>query len=111
MTGWHLGWVVAAPQVVEPLRNYTSATVFGYSQFIQDAVTVVLENDADYIASIREERQRNPNDTLNRIAQLQGINRHSPEAWMFLLMDVSGIAQYDSGFARQLLGKVKVQYC
>jgi len=108
MTGWRLGWVVAPEYVIEPLLNFTSATVFGCSQFIQDAAAFALENDATYIASVREEYRARRDYALQRIDHVKGISCHRPDAGMFLLLDVSRIAQDGYSFARQLLDEARV---
>lgn len=108
MTGWRLGWVVAEPHAIGPILDFTSATVFGCSQFIQDAAAFALENDAEYIASIKEEYRKRRDYALERIEQLPGISCHCPDAGMFLMLNVSAIAQDGSSFARQLLDEAKV---
>ena len=108
MTGWRLGWVVAEGQAIEHILDFTSATVFGCSQFIQDAAAFALENDAEYIAEIREEYRSRRDNALERISKLPGVNCHSPDAGMFLLLDISEVAEDGSSFARQLLDEVKV---
>lgn len=108
MTGWRLGWVVAPAHAIAPLLNFTSATVFGCSQFIQDAAAFALENDAEYIASIREEYRKRRDYAVERINRIKGLCCHRPDAGMFLLLDISSIAQDGETFARQLLDEVGV---
>ena len=47
MTGWRLGWVVTHQRLVEHLLNFFSSTVFGCSQFVQDAAAFALQNDEE----------------------------------------------------------------
>lgn len=108
MTGWRLGWVVAPPSAIEPLLSFTSATVFGCSQFIQDAATFALENDAQYIASIKQEYRDRRDYSLERIRALTGITCQRPDAGMFLMIDVSAVAPDGGTFARRLLDDVGV---
>lgn len=108
MTGWRLGWVVAKPHAIAPILDFTSATVFGCSQFIQDAAAFALENDAEYIASIKEEYRTRRDYALARIENLAGITCHCPDAGMFLMLDVSAIAQDGASFARHLLDEARV---
>jgi arginine:pyruvate transaminase len=108
MTGWRLGWVVAPIHAIDPLLSFTSATVFGCSQFIQDAAAFALDNDAEYVRSIAQEYRTRRDYALDRIASIDGINCHSPDAGMFLLVDVSGIATDGCEFARLLLNETGV---
>lgn len=103
MTGWRLGWVVAPSSVIPPLLDFTSATVFGCSQFIQDAAAFALENDAEYIASIVEEYRQRRDYAAERINAIPGLTCRTPDAGMFLMVDVSGIVQDGDQFARELL--------
>ncbi|HIE89345.1 MAG TPA: pyridoxal phosphate-dependent aminotransferase [Gammaproteobacteria bacterium] len=108
MTGWRLGWVVAPENAIPTLLNFTSATVFGCSQFIQDAAAFALENDAEYIAAIRQEYRKRRDYAVGRISSINGLQCHLPDAGMFLMLDVSNIAQDGESFARQLLDEVNV---
>lgn len=103
MTGWRLGWVVAPESVIPSLLAFTSATVFGCSQFIQDAAAFALENDTEYIESIRQEYQSRRDYAMARIDAIEGLSCHQPEAGMFAMVDVSDICEDGGQFARSLL--------
>ena len=103
MTGWRLGWVVAPATAITALLNFTSATVFGCSQFIQDAAAFALENDAEYIAGIKLEYRQRRDYAMSRIAQMPSISCHRPEAGMFLMPDISRVSPNGETFAYDLL--------
>ena len=105
MTGWRLGWTVAPVNVVEKLLGFTSATVFGCSQFIQDAAAFALQNDGEYILSITMEYRNRRDYACDRVNKIKGLSCQKPEAGMFLMIDVSGIAESGLEFARDLLDK------
>lgn len=105
MTGWRLGWAVAPVKVIERLLSFTSATVFGCSQFIQDAAAFALQNDAEYIHEITQEYKKRRDYACERIEQINGISCHVPAAGMFLMVDVSRSADDGFEFARGLLDK------
>ncbi len=108
MTGWRLGWVVAPPQAIPPILSFTSATVFGCSQFIQDAAAFALENDAEYIALVKDEYRHRRDYAVQRISEIPKLSCHRPDAGMFLLLNVSSIAQDGEHFAKQLLDEMGV---
>lgn len=108
MTGWRLGWVVAPASAIEPLLSFTSATVFGCSQFIQDAAAFALDNDAEYIASIVDEYRQRRDYALGRIAEIAGLACRAPEAGMFLMIDTSAVADNGDCFARALLDQAGI---
>ena len=105
MTGWRLGWTVAPTNVVEKLLNFTSATIFGCSQFIQDAAAFAMQNDGEYIQSITSEYKARRDYACERIAQIDGLQCHKPEAGMFLMVDVSEVAEDGLMFAQRLLAE------
>jgi arginine:pyruvate transaminase len=108
MTGWRLGWAVAPVHAIEPLLNFTSATVFGCSQFIQDAAAFALENDAEYIGSIVKAYRGRRDHAVERLNSIEGISCRPPEAGMFLMVDVSKVSEDGDNFARDLLDQAGV---
>lgn len=103
MTGWRLGWVVATTEVIEKLLNFTSATVFGCSQFIQDAAAFAMKNDGEYIQSVTREYRDRRDYACRRIDEINGLTCRKPEAGMFLMINVSDVAEDGNQFARWLL--------
>jgi arginine:pyruvate transaminase len=108
MTGWRLGWTVAPVGVVKKLLNFTSATVFGCSQFIQDAAAFAMQNDGEYIQSITAEYRARRDYACERIAQIRGLSCQKPEAGMFLMVDVSGVTKDGLEFSHRLLNEAGV---
>lgn len=105
MTGWRLGWAVAPLHVTEKLLRFTSATIFGCSQFIQDAAAFAMQNDGEYILSITKEYQARRDYACARVEQIKGLHCQKPEAGMFLMIDVSDLARDGLEFAGELLDK------
>jgi len=103
MTGWRLGWSVASAKITEQLLNFTSATIFGCSQFIQDAAAFAMENDGEYIQTVVDEYRSRRDYACQRIDQIRGLSCQKPEAGMFLMINVSEIARDGNQFARELL--------
>jgi arginine:pyruvate transaminase len=103
MTGWRLGWIVATTNVIEKLLNFTSATIFGCSQFIQDAAAFAMKNDGDYIHSVTKEYRARRDYACDRIDGIVGLSCQKPDAGMFLMIDTSGVAENGYLFARTLL--------
>ena len=108
MTGWRLGWAVAEQRVIDTLLEFTSATVFGCSQFIQDAAAFAMKNDGEYIAGITAEYQKRRDYACDRIDNIPGLICERPAAGMFLMIDVSAISDDGAVFARRLLDEAKV---
>ena len=108
MTGWRLGWTVCGLDLADRLLAFTSATVFGCCQFVQDAAAFALTNDEAYIAGVREEYRRRRDYLCGRIDAMEGLSCVTPEAGMFVMMDVSGSGRDGETFARELLDRHQV---
>ncbi|WP_241505814.1 pyridoxal phosphate-dependent aminotransferase [Parahaliea mediterranea] len=108
MTGWRLGWTVSSQAVADRLLDFTSSTIFGCCQFVQDAAAFALTNDEEYIQGVREEYRVRRDYVCQRVADIPGLRCEVPPAGMFVMIDVSEIAADGSAFAEQLLEAVGV---
>ncbi|HXV35939.1 MAG TPA: pyridoxal phosphate-dependent aminotransferase [Myxococcota bacterium] len=108
MTGWRLGWVVTHPSLVRHLLHYASATIFGCSQFVQDAAAFALQNDEDYMAQVRAEYKQRRDLVCARIAAIPGLHCAPPKAGMFVMVDVSALGTDGVRFAEDLLEQQRV---
>lgn len=105
MTGWRLGWTVAPRPVSDRLLAFTSSTIFGCCQFVQDAAAHALVNDEEYINGVREEYRQRRNYVCERVAGIAGLSCHVPAAGMFVMIRVDQISENGLVFAQQLLAE------
>lgn len=103
MTGWRLGWTVAPRAVADRFLAFTSSTIFGCCQFVQDAAAFALMNDEEYINGVREEYRQRRNYVCERVADIDGLSCFVPEAGMFVMIHVDGADTDGLEFAEQLL--------
>jgi len=108
MSGWRMGWVIAPPQLIERLGDYSAATLFGSPQFIQDASAFALENDQAYVASMRKEYRARRDFVLRKLSKVSRLACSRPRAGMFVMCDVSGTGMSGREFADQLLAAEQV---
>lgn len=108
MTGWRLGWTVASTKFSQRLLDFTSSTIFGCCQFVQDAAAFALTNDEEYIQGVREEYRQRRNYVCERVANIPGISCQVPKAGMFVMIKVDELAENGLRFAEDLLKKEKV---
>jgi arginine:pyruvate transaminase len=108
MTGWRLGWVVTHQRLVEHLLRFSSATVFGCCQFVQDAAVFALQNDEEYMAEVRSKYQKRRDFVCDRIASISLLDCAKPEAGMFVMLDVRGLQTDGMRFAEDLLEEQRV---
>ena len=108
MTGWRLGWTVAVSPITNRLLSFSTATVFGCSQFIQDAACYALKNDKQYMQEIRHEYQRRRDYVCSRLMAMPSLHCRPPAAGMFIMLDVSEVAHDGKDFAEKLLDRTGV---
>jgi arginine:pyruvate transaminase len=108
MTGWRLGWTIASTGFSRRLLDFTSTTVFGCAQFVQDAAAFALTNDQEYIRGVREEYRQRRNYVCERVAAIPGLTCSRPQAGMFVMVNVSELAASGEVFARELLDRYRV---
>jgi arginine:pyruvate transaminase len=108
MTGWRLGWVVTHQVLVEQLLRYSSATIFGCSQFVQDAAAFALQNDEAYMAEVRSKYKKRRDFVCDRIEAIPRLDCTTPKAGMFVMLDVRGLNLDGVRFAEDLLEEQRV---
>ncbi|MDO8861515.1 pyridoxal phosphate-dependent aminotransferase [Haliea sp. E1-2-M8] len=108
MTGWRLGWTVSARPLADRLLDFTSSTIFGCCQFVQDAAAHALTNDEDYIAGVRDEYRRRRDYVCQRVAAIRGLDCEVPAAGMFVMVHVADTGLDGLAFAEALLAQGQV---
>ncbi|MBW2716233.1 MAG: pyridoxal phosphate-dependent aminotransferase [Deltaproteobacteria bacterium] len=108
MTGWRLGWVVTHQVLVEQLLRFSSATIFGCSQFVQDAAAFALQNDEAYMAEVRAKYKKRRDFVCDRIEAIPQLDCTTPKAGMFVMLDVRGLNLDGVRFAEDLLEEQRV---
>ncbi|SEA36280.1 pyridoxal phosphate-dependent aminotransferase [Microbulbifer marinus] len=113
MSGWRLGWAVAHGPLVDRLIEFAGATIFGCPQFIQEAAAFALEFDTYFVKQMRDAYEKRRDLIVERIGKIPGLSCYSPEAGMFVMVDVSQVAHSEEGncgqaFAEALLDAERV---
>ncbi|MGL6162299.1 pyridoxal phosphate-dependent aminotransferase [Microbulbifer sp.] len=113
MSGWRLGWAVARGPLVERLAEFAGATIFGCPQFIQETAAFALEFDTYFVKQMRDAYEKRRDLIVPRINGIPGLRCSSPEAGMFVMVDVSRVALSKAGgsgqaFAEALLDAERV---
>ncbi len=103
MSGWRIGWAVAPGDFVAQLARLSSAAFFGTCQFVQDGAAYALANDAPDVERMRLEYQRRRDYAAQRLDTIPELGYFLPQGGMFMMLDVSRIANDGADFARRLL--------
>ena len=103
MTGWRMGWTVSSEETAKRLLDFGSGSIFGCCRFVQDAAAFALNNDEEYTRAIADEYRVRRDYALERISRIEGLSATSPEAGMFVMMNVEQVEEDGLVFAAGLL--------
>ena len=103
MTGWRMGWTVSSAATAQRILNFASSSVFGCCQFIQDAAAFALQNDEQHTRATAEEYRVRRDYALQRIDRNPRLSANTPQAGMFVMMNVQNCAPDGLAFAEGLL--------
>ena len=103
MSGWRIGWAAAPPELATRLALFSSATLFGVCQFVQDGAAFALANDTADVEIMRIEYQRRRDYAAQRLDAIESLTYYLPCGGMFMMVDAGRFCNDGTVFARQLL--------
>jgi arginine:pyruvate transaminase len=102
MTGWRMGWVVGPKALTDHMHNLSMAMLYGLPTFLQRGAIVALERDLPEVEVMRATYQRRRDMAVARLNQVPGLKCYSPDAGMFMMLDVRGTSLDSGAFAQRL---------
>ena len=102
MTGWRIGWAVAPPELIEHFNNLGMAMAYGLPGFIQAAAAEALASQDDALADMRSIYRRRRDLSAEALAGIDGVTVLTPQAGMYLVVDVRSLPASADGFAWDL---------
>lgn len=102
MTGWRLGWVIGPATFVEHVHNLSMAMLYGLPTFLQRGAIVAVEQDLAEVEMMRATYQHRRDLTVARLNQVPGLRCLSPDAGMFMMLDVRGTGLSAADFSTRL---------
>ncbi|MEG7361938.1 aminotransferase class I/II-fold pyridoxal phosphate-dependent enzyme [Pseudomonas citronellolis] len=102
MTGWRAGWIVAEPKLVGHIENLALNMLYGLPGFVQEAALAAVRRHDEVAAGMREVYRRRRDQLLRQLARSPRLKVLSPEAGMFVMVDVRGTGLSSLDFAWQL---------
>jgi arginine:pyruvate transaminase len=103
MSGWRIGWAAAPPELTAGLIRFSSAALFGVSQFVQDGAAYALANDSEDVERMRQEYERRRDYAVTRLDAMDNLGYFRPRGGMFIMVDAGKICNEGEIFARMLL--------
>ncbi len=102
MTGWRMGWIIGPKALIDHVHNLSMAMLYGLPTFLQRGAIVALEHDLAEVETMRATYQRRRDAAVARLNQVPGVKCHSPDAGMFMMLDVRGTGLRSGEFSRRL---------
>lgn len=102
MTGWRMGWIVGPKALIGHVHNLSMAMLYGLPTFLQRGALVALEQDLAEVEAMRAAYQRRRDMAVARLNQVPGLKCLSPDAGMFMMLDVRGTGLSAGEFAVRL---------
>ena len=108
ITGWRLGYVIAAPEIIDTVKKVHDFLTVGAAAPLQEAAVTGLRFGDDYYADLQQEYTEKRDLFLRGLDEI-GIAHTVPEGAYYILLDVSeyGYAS-DLEFCEVLAEKVGV---
>lgn len=102
MTGWRAGWIIGPRTLIGHAANFALCMLYGLPGFVQKAAIAALE-EADAASERTSRILRNRRDlVVDRLSRIPGLQVTSPEAGMFVVLDVRGTGLGGADFAWRL---------
>ena len=108
LPGFRAGWVASHPDVTPRLVLVAEAMLFGSQPFIEDALTVALNEQHPEVERLRLAFRERAETLIKSFAGSQAITARMPEGGMFIMLDVRRTKLSGEEFAWQLLRQENV---
>ncbi|MFP6836524.1 MAG: pyridoxal phosphate-dependent aminotransferase [Pseudomonadales bacterium] len=108
MSRWRVGWAAAPVELVEELARFGKACQFCCCQFIQDGAAYALRRDPPDVELMRLEYQRRRDFAMAKLDAIPALGYSRPRGGMFIMVDVSRVANDGDEFARRLLDEAGI---
>jgi aspartate/methionine/tyrosine aminotransferase len=117
MTGWRVGWMIGAPDVMDAAVNYQSQTTSNISNISQCAAIAALTGDLSAVAQMRDAFERRGTTMTSMLNAIDGVSCPQPEGAFYCFPNVQGllgrsldgdVATTTVELAATLLEKIKI---
>lgn len=108
MTGWRCGWMIAPEEAVDHAGNLSLCMLYGLPGFVQQAAVTALENSEALAEQMRETYARRRDALLGALSEAPGVSALTPDAGMFLMLDIRDTGLSAKEFSWALLREAGV---
>ena len=117
MTGWRIGWMIGAPDIMNAAINYQSQTTSNISNVSHRAAVAALTGDLSAVAAMRTAFDRRRKTMTSMLNAIDGVSCAEPEGAFYCFPNVSGllgrsfggrVASSSAELAETLLETIKI---
>ena len=108
MTGFRIGWAIAAKPIIEAMATIQSQQTSGPSAPSQWAAVGALNGVQSSVESLRVTLENNRNIMVDRLHAFDGVQVHKPEGTFYCFPDFSAYMTDSQKLSEFLLEKVRV---
>ncbi len=117
MTGWRIGWMIGAPDVMNAAVNYQSQTTSNISNISQRAAVAALTGDLSAVQEMRTAFDRRRMTMTSMLNAIDGVTCPIPEGAFYCFPNVTGllgrsiggrVANTSAELAEMLLETIKI---
>ncbi|MHB1210270.1 MAG: pyridoxal phosphate-dependent aminotransferase [Acidimicrobiales bacterium] len=117
MTGWRIGWMISAPDVMNAAVNYQSQTTSNISNISQRAAVAALTGDLSAVTEMRTAFDRRRMTMTSMLNAIDGVQCPIPEGAFYCFPNVTGllgrsiggrVANTSAELAETLLETIKI---
>ena len=108
MCGWRVGWLVGPRELTDHVENLVLCMLYGLPGFIQEAAVTAIGMAAEAEQRARDYCNRRAALMLEHLHGVPGVAALTPEAGMFMLLDVRGSGLSGRDFAEGLYHEQRV---
>lgn len=108
MTGWRIGWIVADPALIAHAETLVLSMLYGLPGFVMEAALKAVQAHDEVSHGMRDIYRRRRDLVVAGLADCPGICVLTPDAGMFVLVDVRGTGLTSLEFAWRLLREAQV---
>jgi aspartate/methionine/tyrosine aminotransferase len=117
MTGWRIGWMIGAPDVMNAAVNYQSQTTSNISNISQRAAVAALTGDLSAVQEMRTAFDRRRTTMTSMLNAIDGVTCPIPEGAFYCFPNVTGllgrsiggrVANSSAELAEMLLETIKI---
>lgn len=108
MTGWRIGYIAGAEEIIEAINTIQSHSTSNPASISQKAALEAIRGDQSQVSVMLKEFETRRNYLMNRIRAIEGISAINPEGAFYIFCNITKIGLGSIQLANKLLDEAKV---